>query len=297
MGQFDEANRKRAAPSDPIHRFSFAVVGGGAVGSAILQALAAKNVSVVLLSRPTSAAKGIPPGVKLAKVDYTDVSAVADVFKEHKVDVVLSTLGTLAAAAQKPLVDAAKQAGVKLFVPSEYGVPTDGQTEGVLADKNKIAEHLKSVGIPSTRIFTGNFIEYIPWLVGYSDNHKITIVGKGDTPCSFTSTEDIAAFVAYVLTTLPPPQLEDKIFRLEGDRMCLNDLGPVLKAPVEYVDHIVGKEGELKTALLKMIDVGAGSTGWDNANKVERSGSDAAGTANALWPGHQWKKIKDAHTK
>jgi hypothetical protein len=47
------------------------------------------------------------------------------VFKEHKVDVVLSTVTTAATAAQKSLVDAAKLAAVKLFLPSEYGFVTE----------------------------------------------------------------------------------------------------------------------------------------------------------------------------
>jgi hypothetical protein len=73
------------------------------------------------------------------QVDYNDAAAVANVFKQHKVDVVLSTIATEALAAQRPLVDAAKLAGIKLFVPSEYGLPSDGYTEGVLGAKNQIA--------------------------------------------------------------------------------------------------------------------------------------------------------------
>jgi hypothetical protein len=47
------------------------------------------------------------------------------VFKEHKVDVVLSTVTMAATAAQKSLVDAAKLAAIKLFLPSEYGLVTE----------------------------------------------------------------------------------------------------------------------------------------------------------------------------
>jgi nucleoside-diphosphate-sugar epimerase len=120
---------------------SFAVVGGGKLGLPILNALAAKGVSVILLSRPGSATKTVPSGVPVVEVDSSDAAAVAAVFKEHKIDVVLATLGAAATAAQKPLVDAAKLAGVKLFVPSEYGFATDGsaETESILTNKDKIA--------------------------------------------------------------------------------------------------------------------------------------------------------------
>ncbi|KAJ6577400.1 hypothetical protein B0H19DRAFT_1119648 [Mycena capillaripes] len=171
---------------------SFAVVGGGTVGSPVVAALAAKNVSVVLLSRPGSSTKTVPSGVQIAEVDYTDSAAVAEVFKKHNVDVVLSTITTTATAAQRPLVDAAKLAGIKLFVPSEYGCPTDGQTEGLLGAKNEIAAYLKSLNIPSARVYTGSFIEFIPWMVGFSDHGKIRIVGKGELPVSFTSVPDVA---------------------------------------------------------------------------------------------------------
>jgi hypothetical protein len=98
-------------------------------------------------------------------------------------------------------------------------------------------------------------------------------------------------FVAYVLTSLPPSELQDRIFRLEGERTSLNDLGLQLGTAVEHVDRIEGDE--LKTGLLKLLDSGAGSTGWDEAHKREGSGSDAAGSANGLWPGHSWKSIKE----
>ncbi|KAJ7144906.1 hypothetical protein C8R43DRAFT_890976 [Mycena crocata] len=279
---------------------SFAVIGGGTIGLPIVGALAAQNVSVVLLSRPKSASKPVPAGVAVAEVDFNDAAGVAAVLQKHQVDVVLVTTATTAAGAQKPLVDAAKVANVKLFVPSEFGAPTDGPTEGnnkiegPLGAKNKIAEYLKGVGIPSARFFTGLFIEYVPWLVEFSDG-KIKLVGKGEAPVSFTSIADIAGFVAHVLTTLPPAELEDRIFRLQGDRANLASLGPLFNATIEHVAAIKGEEGEFKTAMQIGMDTGAGSTGWDGVRKVEGTGASAAGSANALWPGHHWKSIKEVH--
>ncbi|KAF7335759.1 NmrA domain-containing protein [Mycena venus] len=283
---------------------SFAVVGAGMIGLPIINALAERNASVVLLSRPGSSTKAVPSAVEIVQVDYNDVTAVATVFKQFKVEVVLSTVNFAGIAAQKSLIDAAKIAAVKLFAPSEYGAPTDTQPAGASNPiggiapknqiaKNQIAEYLKSVNLPSMRIFTGLFIEVIPWLVGYSDHGKVRIVGKGEAPASFTSVTDIAGFVAYVLTTLPPTELEDSIFRLEGERSSLNDLGGQFKTLVEHVDRIEGEAGEVKTGLLLLLGSGAGSTGWDEAKKAERSGTEAAGSANALWQGHRWKTIKE----
>ncbi|KAF7341119.1 NmrA domain-containing protein [Mycena venus] len=257
---------------------SFAVVGAGTLGLPVLNALAAaQDVSVILLSRPGSTTKTVSSGVEVIPVDFADAAAVAAVLKK------------------KSLVDAAKLAAVKLFVPSEYGLPTEGHTDGPLGAKNQIAVYLKSSGIPSTRIFIGAFPEFIPWLVNYSPGGKFSIVGKGETPVSFTSIPDIAGFVAYVLTTLPPSELEDRILRLEGDRSNLKDIAAQFKASVEHVDSIAGEMGEFKTSLQHATNTGAGSTGWDPVKKAEGTGSNAAGSANALWPGHQWQSIKEVH--
>ncbi|KAJ7510296.1 hypothetical protein B0H11DRAFT_1846103 [Mycena galericulata] len=274
---------------------SFAVVGAGLLGLPIINALVAQKASVILLSRPQSADKAVPSEVQVVKVDFTDASAVAAVLKEHKVDVVVSTLATSAAAAQKPLVEAAKLAAVKLFVPSEFGMPTEGHTEGLLGEKNKIAESLKAAGIPSVRIYVGLFIEFVPWITGFSEHGKIRIIGQGDVPVSFTSFTDIAGFVGHILTTLPPSDLENRIFRIQGDRATFKDVALQFKTTVESVDRIPGEAGELKTSLLTVMSTGAGSTGWDPINKVDGSGDDAAGNANKFWPGHHWKTIRTVH--
>lgn len=116
---------------------SFAVVGAGVVGSPIVIALTAANVSVILLSRPGSS-KLAPSGVQVVQVDYTDAAAVFAVFKEHKVDVVISTINAEAVGVQKVLADAAQLAAVKLFLPSEFGLPTDGHTGAAVDRKNEI---------------------------------------------------------------------------------------------------------------------------------------------------------------
>ncbi|KAJ7815680.1 hypothetical protein B0H14DRAFT_2521781 [Mycena olivaceomarginata] len=274
---------------------SFAVVGGGHIGLPILTALAANNAAVILLSRPGASTKtGIPSGVPVVQVDFSDAAAVAAVLKEHNVDVVVSTISGTAIMAQKPLVDAAKLAGVKLFVPSEYGMASDAHTAEVLGGQNTIAAYLKSAGIPSTRIYVGLFTEFIPWL--FEDGKLKVIRGKGDIPVSFTSIPDISGFVAHVLTTVPPSELEDRTLRLEGERFSFNGLAAQFtNISVEHVDSIAGEGADFKALLLQALATGPGSSGWDGARKAEGTGSNAAGSANALWPGHQWQTIKQVH--
>lgn len=49
-------------------------------------------------------------------------------------------------------------------------------------------------------------------------NGKGIAGGDGNTPISWTSASDVASFLVHVLTTLPPPELEWRAFRIEGER-------------------------------------------------------------------------------
>ncbi|KAJ7167316.1 hypothetical protein C8R43DRAFT_877640, partial [Mycena crocata] len=96
-----------------------------------------------------------------------------------------------------PLIDAAKLAAVKLFVPSEYGMSTDGAAqEGPAGDKNKIAGATRYVGIPSLRFFEHQQISSFNLLEHYTDESLVGVfiefVPKGEMPVSFTSIADIA---------------------------------------------------------------------------------------------------------
>ncbi|KAJ7184435.1 hypothetical protein C8R46DRAFT_1299418 [Mycena filopes] len=274
---------------------SFAVVGGGLIGLPIVEALAAapQNVHVVLFSRPGSSTKTVPNGVPIVELDYSDVTALATALQEHKVDVVLSTISTRGLDAQGPLVEAAKIAGVKLFAPSEYGFPTEGQTEGALGMKMQVVDHLRRLGIPTVQFYTGLFIEGLPSLTGFKENGKVKIVGKGEAYASFTAIADVAGFVAYVLTNFPPNALENREFRMEGERARMKDMGKIFNTTVEHLEPVPNDKADLQMMLLQVLSSGLGSTGWDVINNKEGSGADGAGSANSLWPGHQWKGIKE----
>ncbi|RDB23189.1 hypothetical protein Hypma_009613 [Hypsizygus marmoreus] len=269
---------------------SFAIVGAGYIGLPITKALASQNVFVVVLTR-SSAKTEIPEGVKIAPVDYDNIATVIQVLKEHRVEVVISTLGPAGWAAQNTAAEAAKAAGVKLFVPSEFGVPTEGTTAGFMAAKDKSAKYIQSLGLPTARFYNGFFTEGLLDVVGFSTNGKVNIVGKGDKPISWTSMEDVAGFVAHVLTTLPESQLEYSTFRLQGDRATLIDIASILKTTPEFVKEVPGPGGERATQMQALFEAALGSTGYD-AN-VGGDGKAKAGSANDLWPNHHWKSVKE----
>ncbi|KAE9383185.1 NAD(P)-binding protein [Gymnopus androsaceus JB14] len=270
---------------------NIALVGAGGLGTYILRALiATKQANVVVLTR-TASAKTLPPdlsSVPIIEAEYTDVSALTALLKSHNIEIVLA--------------DAAKASGtVKLFVPSEWGLASEGaKGEGnMFAIKDELAEHLKTIGLPSTRFYTGFFIEYLQWVVGLETNNSVNVLGKGETPFSVTSEEDIGGFVAHVLTSLPSeesPHLQNKSLRMEGERVTIRDLARIFNQPLVVIpegNEIPAKTGgEAKTKTLLQNEIAAGriSTGWDRLTKTDRGN---AGEANKLWEGHVWKTVED----
>lgn len=79
-------------------------------------------------------------------------------------DVVICTLKSAPAAlqAQHLLAEQAKSAGVKLFVPSEFGDTTDRENlEGVFAIKQSVHRKLKELDLPHALFFTGPHSDFV----------------------------------------------------------------------------------------------------------------------------------------
>ncbi|KAK0492441.1 NmrA-like family-domain-containing protein [Armillaria luteobubalina] len=277
---------------------SFALVGANSLlGKHILNALITENVPVLVLTRKTSDSSSnilASSNIKIAKVDYEDSAEVSAVLKENKVDVVILAVKTVPGGkSQYALADTAKAAGVKLFVPSEFGNVTAGSSLTVYKEKDDFAKHLKKIGLPSARIYTGVFFVYIPAFVGYHVNQKFNIVGKGQTKASFSALEDIGGFVAHIVTHLPAEQLNDKMFRLQSEGLTLVELAAKVGLPPNHVDQLPGDLAESFMATAQgLIEGGQGSTGWDY--ETNKESMERAGSANALWPGHEWKMITPA---
>jgi saccharopine dehydrogenase-like NADP-dependent oxidoreductase len=159
---------------------NFAVVGAGGIGSFIVRQLltdkAAGTVdNVVVLTRQASLASEsdcrtpstnqpsqgskttVDPAAKLIPVDYSNKELIKTALTG--VDVVISTVPPLAFDVQPGIAEAAKEAGVKLFVPSEFGGRTEGATEGRNGAKANIHKQLKAIGIPYALFYTGVFAD------------------------------------------------------------------------------------------------------------------------------------------
>ncbi|KAH7928781.1 NAD(P)-binding protein [Leucogyrophana mollusca] len=275
---------------------SIAVLGIGTVAAPLIEAgLLANNASVLVITRPSPKARQIPEGAHHAAIDYTDVSALTAAFRKHSVEVVVSTVNHEALDVQPAVAEAAKKAGVKLFVPSEYGLPSAGHTEGVLLVKSRFVDSLVAAGLPYARLYVGGFIEWIPYLFAINETGKFNIIGEGKAPATFTAISDIAGFLAYVLTHLPPSQLHNVSFRIQGERKTPRELAALYgdKAPLVEISEFPPsvKDGAFRKFLQVAFNAGFASTGYDAAEG--KDDEKRAGSSNSLWPGHQWKTVKE----
>ncbi|EPQ31056.1 uncharacterized protein PFL1_01245 [Pseudozyma flocculosa PF-1] len=201
-----------------------AIAGVGHIGKPIAEALLSANLDVKILSR-TSAAK---PGLEAAKVvaiDYNDASGLAAAL--DGVEVVISTLGGGAAldGDQIQLADAAKRAGVRLFVPSDFStdmdlIPRDdaGRLPAFWRGKGVAYDHLERIGLPYLRIVNNAFGDYLysPFIGFDFDRRTVQVVGDLDRRLVVSAERDVGAFLAHVLTTLPAEQLENRALRLQS---------------------------------------------------------------------------------
>lgn len=116
---------------------------GGNLGPAIVHALVSSGFTVTVISRRESSSN-FPPSVRVVKVDYKSDSELANAVKGQ--DAVVSTIATSALPIQQKIIDAAVKAGVKRFIPSEFGINTakiDGGVAKILSGKIQAQEQLK----------------------------------------------------------------------------------------------------------------------------------------------------------
>jgi len=146
-------------------------------------------------------------GVKVVHAKFDDKHSLVEAFKGA--DAVISTVGGGAFDAQTHLVDAAVEAGVKRFVPSEFGVDTtDPKFAAVPIFAAKVAVHkhteelAKAGKITYTDIITGPFGDW-GLRVGFTgfnlQKQEATIWDGGHWLTNYTNVQDIGRFTAAAL--------------------------------------------------------------------------------------------------
>jgi len=185
-----------------------AVIGAtGNLGPAVVKALLEAGFSVTALTRIDSTST-LPAGVKAHKTDYNSAESLAEAFKGQ--DAVVSTIATAGVGRQQALIDAIVKAGVKRFIPSEFGVDTTRVTGGaakILGLKIQLHSLLNKAAAENshfswTGISTGMFFDWGLKVgsLGISIPTKTaTIWDSGNEPFSGTNLGTIGLAIASVL--------------------------------------------------------------------------------------------------
>jgi len=148
-------------------------------------------------------------GAELIEANYTDRPALVAAFKGK--DVVVSALSLDGVYQQEDLVHAAKAAGIKFFIPSEFAGDTSVVREGLskyFDGKRKVVKLLKELGIKHTLVYMGlfNYIASNAFFGVDLEKGQFHVLGDGSQKLAFTSEEDTGKLVAKIVTDPNPPQ-------------------------------------------------------------------------------------------
>ena len=181
-----------------------AVVGAsGNIGAPTVQLLHAAGFQITAITRPDSSST-FPDYITVKIADYTSIPSLTAAFTS--IDAVVSCISYFALEQQPNLVEAAARAGVKRFIPAEYGADClNPKTRAfpILASKIQVEELLMAKakqqtddGAPMsyTLLFTGLFLDWglqTGMIVNIKEG-KATLYDGGDRIVSFTTTTTIA---------------------------------------------------------------------------------------------------------
>lgn len=173
------------------------------MGPPIVTALLAAGFNVSVLTRTASTAN-FPPAVTVHRGDYSE-GCLLSAFEKQ--DAIVSTIATFSVQQQISVIDAAIKAGIKRFIPSEYGIDTslphiiDFVPPAVA--KQDVVKYLKtkeSIGLSWTAICVGGFFDWsfkYPGLMGWDlPARKATIWDSRDMEFEVTNIDQIGRAVA-----------------------------------------------------------------------------------------------------
>jgi len=175
-------------------------------------------------------------GAIIKEGDVNDVNSLISALQG--VDAVISTVTSNDfVKSQLNLLEASKAAGVKRFIPGEFGVDDEAKTSKVLLHewKIKVLEAVEKSGLEWTVIVNGVFLEYLffsPFAGIDIKAGTATIAGDGTQKVATTDVGDIAKAIPYILLN---PATKNARVRIVGDRLTPLEV-------VDLIERLTGKK-------------------------------------------------------
>ena len=211
--------------SSPIQTIAIAGAAGN-VGVDVVKAITSAGYQVVVITRQDSTSTPPSgPNVTVKTVDYSSKQSLVDALKG--VQGVVSLLAGPGFGVQNALVDAAFEAGVTRFLPSEFGCDTAHEhvkDSPVFAPKIQTRAHLDSLAAKNpnfsyTALFTGPFLDFgLKYgLIADAKGHKANLIDGGDKPFSTTPIPEVAKAIVGVFKNLDATK--NKVLRVQSARL------------------------------------------------------------------------------
>jgi len=201
----------------------------GNLGGKIIKALLTKDVEVRAIVRLETDIKKIKDleekGVKVFQVDTSNKSEIS----KHCIgaDCLVSALAGLRETVidtQKVFLDAAVEANVQRFIPSDYSSDFTNLKEGQnrnLDFRRDFHNYIDKAPIKATTIFNGPFMDLLTTdmpLILFKQK-KILCWGNANQVIEFTTIDNVAEFAAEVAIDENTP----RYMRIAGDKLSCND--------------------------------------------------------------------------
>jgi uncharacterized protein YbjT (DUF2867 family) len=201
----------------------------GALGAPVLKKLQVSGRFNIRVLRRIGSSSTFPSDVDVVDVDYDSVDSLAAALKGQ--DAVVSTVASAPVLAQRTIIDAAIAAGVKRFIPSEFGSDLSNhrnRASPVFAHKVQIEEYLsekaKTSDITYTYIYNSAFLDWgleQNFLLRHSD-YTPDLIDGGDITFSATTLSSVADAVVGVLTH--PDETQNRAVFIEDVKITQNKL-------------------------------------------------------------------------
>lgn len=217
----------------------------GAIGSVILEAfLSTPSVTVTILQRASSTKTVIPPSLRVVTIpdDYPHASLVAAFTNQ---DAVINCVTTLAVRTQLRIISAAVEAGVRRFIPSEYGLNNNNPAAralcSVFREKGEVQDYLRTLEdrMEWTSFAVGMWLKWSAtheFLGMHIAHKKFVFWDDGEGLFSTTTEENTALAVVNALTK--------KWDETKNQVVWLSDFAVSQKQLLEAIERSTGEKFE-----------------------------------------------------
>lgn len=224
-----------------------ALQAGGSLGSALFQGILNEPsfTEITVISRASSKSKLPETRAKVISVpDTYPVDELTSIFRGQ--DVVVNAITSLSVSEQHRIIDAAVAAGVKRYVPSEFGLnnldPRAVALSPVFKEKGEVQQYLRDLSTTTSLTWTSFACGmWLKWSVAHSflgidyANHKFRVWDDGNGYFSCTTLEDTADAVVSALKK--PAETANKLIRISNFATTQNEL-------FKSIEEVSGKKFE-----------------------------------------------------